>query len=229
MPSWTCNCRTGRCGSSAREWSPTTSWRPRTRWLPPNLGLGSVFVGAVRNRPDEIAAGLGLPPHTVAAFGLAVGEPDPAENAAVKPRLPQAAVLHHERYDAASADAHIPRLRCPAGRIQPEPRPGRRMGRPGAQTPRRPAVDGWPGQAPLDTRAPGTHVDLTLRAAFAFAFSDNSRSQGVGNGDHLVIEVGTPSELALLPLKNRFTDRSSSKKTPSSRIAPSRGPPSATR
>jgi hypothetical protein len=73
-----------------------------------SLGLGSVFVGAVRNRPDEIAAELGLPPHTVAAFGLAVGEPDPAENAAVKPRLPQAAVLYHERYDAASADAHIP-------------------------------------------------------------------------------------------------------------------------
>jgi nitroreductase len=73
-----------------------------------SLGLGSVFVGAVRNRPDEIAAELGLPQHTVAAFGLAVGEPDPAENAAVKPRLPQAAVLHREQYVAAAADAHIP-------------------------------------------------------------------------------------------------------------------------
>ncbi|WP_306215361.1 nitroreductase family protein [Actinoplanes sp. RD1] len=73
-----------------------------------SLGLGSVFVGAVRNHPAEIAAELGLPPHAVAAFGLAVGEPDPAEQADVKPRLPQAAVLHHEQYDAAAADAHIP-------------------------------------------------------------------------------------------------------------------------
>ncbi|HEY1821740.1 MAG TPA: NADPH-dependent oxidoreductase [Trebonia sp.] len=73
-----------------------------------SLGFGSVFVGAVRNQPDEVAAELGLPPHTFAAFGLALGAPDPAEDAGVKPRLPQAAVLHRERYDAATADAHIP-------------------------------------------------------------------------------------------------------------------------
>jgi nitroreductase len=72
-----------------------------------SLGLGSVFVGAIRNHPAEVAAELGLPPHAVAAFGLAVGEPDPAENAAVKPRLPQGAVLHRERYDAVAADEHI--------------------------------------------------------------------------------------------------------------------------
>jgi len=73
-----------------------------------SLGLGSVFVGAIRNRPDEVADELDLPEHTVAAFGLAVGLPDPDEDAGVKPRLPQAAVLHHERYDAAAADACIP-------------------------------------------------------------------------------------------------------------------------
>ena len=72
-----------------------------------SLGLGSVFVGGIRNRPEEVAAELGLPAYAVAAFGLAVGEPDPAERAGVKPRLPQAAVLHHETYDAAAADAHI--------------------------------------------------------------------------------------------------------------------------
>jgi nitroreductase len=72
-----------------------------------SLGLGSVFVGAIRNHPEAVAAELGLPPHTVATFGLAVGTPDPTERADIKPRLPQAAVLHHERYDAAAADAHI--------------------------------------------------------------------------------------------------------------------------
>jgi nitroreductase len=73
-----------------------------------SLGLGTVFVGAIRNHPDKVAAELGLPPHAVAAFGLAVGVPDPTESAGIKPRLPQAAVVHHERYDAEAADAHIP-------------------------------------------------------------------------------------------------------------------------
>jgi len=72
-----------------------------------SLGLGTVFVGAMRNHPEQVAAELGLPPHAVAAFGLAVGTPDPRERAGIKPRLPQAAVLHRERYDAAAADAHI--------------------------------------------------------------------------------------------------------------------------
>ena len=73
-----------------------------------SLGLGTVFVGAIRNHPDKVAAELGLPPHAVATFGLAVGVPDPTESAGIKPRLPQAAVVHHETYDAEAADAHIP-------------------------------------------------------------------------------------------------------------------------
>lgn len=73
-----------------------------------SLGLGTVFVGAVRNHPEEIAAELALPPHAVAAFGLAIGVPDPSEQAGIKVRLPQSAVLHRERFDAAAADAHIP-------------------------------------------------------------------------------------------------------------------------
>ena len=72
-----------------------------------SLGLGTVFVGAIRNHPEEVAAELGLPDHAVATFGLAVGTPDPTENAGIKPRLPQGAVLHRERYDAATADALI--------------------------------------------------------------------------------------------------------------------------
>lgn len=72
-----------------------------------SLGLGSVFAGAIRNHPEEVAAELNLPPHAVAAFGLAVGTPDPSEHAGIKPRLPQAAVLHRETYDAVAADTHI--------------------------------------------------------------------------------------------------------------------------
>lgn len=63
-----------------------------------SLGLGTVYIGGIRNRPLEVAEVLELPPHAAAVFGLVVGWPDPSAPAAVKPRLPQAAVLHHERY-----------------------------------------------------------------------------------------------------------------------------------
>ncbi|TDT93629.1 nitroreductase [Azorhizobium sp. AG788] len=66
-----------------------------------SLGLGTCYIGALRNRPIEVAETLGLPPKTFAVFGLVVGHPDPARPADVKPRLPQAAVLHHETYDLA--------------------------------------------------------------------------------------------------------------------------------
>ncbi len=72
-----------------------------------SFGLGTVCVGAMRNHPEEVARELGLPPHVFAVFGLAVGWPDPTERAGVKPRLPQSAVLHRERYDAPLADAGI--------------------------------------------------------------------------------------------------------------------------
>lgn len=66
-----------------------------------SLGLGTCYIGALRNRPLDIAAELGLPPGTFAIFGLCVGYPDPAYPASVKPRLPSEAVLHREQYDAA--------------------------------------------------------------------------------------------------------------------------------
>ena len=65
------------------------------------MGLGTVYIGGIRNRPEAVADELGLPPRSVAVFGLCVGWPDRSRPAAVKPRLPQAAVLHRERYDAA--------------------------------------------------------------------------------------------------------------------------------
>jgi nitroreductase len=65
-----------------------------------SIGLGAVYVGAVRNHPEEIAAELNLPPHVFAVFGMAVGYPDPAKDTGIKPRLPQEIVLHNEQYDA---------------------------------------------------------------------------------------------------------------------------------
>ena len=63
-----------------------------------SLGLGTVYIGALRNRPEEVAEILNLPPHVFAVFGLCVGYPDSADGAAIKPRLPQSAVLHRETY-----------------------------------------------------------------------------------------------------------------------------------
>lgn len=70
-----------------------------------SLGLGTVYIGAMRNKPEAVAEALGLPPHVFAAFGLSVGWPDPDVPAAVKPRLPPSVVLHHEQYQATSLEA----------------------------------------------------------------------------------------------------------------------------
>lgn len=71
-----------------------------------SFGLGIVYVGAVRNHPGEIASELGLPPRTVAVFGMCVGHPDRKQPTAIKPRLPQSAVLHHEKY--AGSEVEVP-------------------------------------------------------------------------------------------------------------------------
>nr|WP_315381236.1 nitroreductase family protein [uncultured Sphingomonas sp.] len=72
-----------------------------------SIGLGSCYIGGIRNKPAEVAAELGLPPQSFALFGLTVGYPDPARPAAVKPRLPQDAVLFRERYGAAASPPAI--------------------------------------------------------------------------------------------------------------------------
>ena len=62
------------------------------------MGLGTVYVGGMRNQPEEVAKVLGTPANVFPVFGLVVGRPDPAKPAAIKPRLPQSAVLHREQY-----------------------------------------------------------------------------------------------------------------------------------
>jgi len=66
-----------------------------------SLGLGTVYIGALRNKVGPVAAELGLPSHVLPVFGLTVGYPDPARPAAIKPRLAQAAVLSRETYSTA--------------------------------------------------------------------------------------------------------------------------------
>lgn len=74
-----------------------------------SLGLGCVYIGAMRNLPEEVAAALNLPPHVFAVFGMSVGYPDPARETGIKPRLPQDVVLHREQYDPTLKRAAIER------------------------------------------------------------------------------------------------------------------------
>lgn len=69
-----------------------------------SVGLGSCYVGGIRNRPEDVARELNLPAETVAVFGLTVGYPDPAVKTDVKPRLSQSSVLFHETYSEPAHD-----------------------------------------------------------------------------------------------------------------------------
>ncbi len=78
-------------------WSPRSMRRSprRTRWLAAeSLGLSTVYIGAMRNRPEDVARLLGLPQGAAAVFGLCVGYAAEGHEGSVKPRLPQEAVLH---------------------------------------------------------------------------------------------------------------------------------------
>ncbi|KJF71059.1 NADPH-dependent oxidoreductase [Agrobacterium arsenijevicii] len=69
-----------------------------------SLGLGSCYVGGIRNKPEEVSRELNLPAETIAVFGLTVGYPDPTVKTDVKPRLPQSSILFHETYSEAARD-----------------------------------------------------------------------------------------------------------------------------
>ncbi|MFF0488061.1 nitroreductase family protein [Nocardia sp. NPDC003482] len=70
-----------------------------------SLGYGITFVGALRNNIDAVIELLRLPEWTFPVYGLAIGIPDPADPADVKPRYGQSVVVHRNTYSApAEAD-----------------------------------------------------------------------------------------------------------------------------
>lgn len=72
-----------------------------------SIEIGTCYIGGIRNNPVEVAAELELPPQVFALFGLTVGFPNPEKPASVKPRLPLATLLFHERYGAANTPADL--------------------------------------------------------------------------------------------------------------------------
>jgi nitroreductase len=71
-----------------------------------SLGLSTLYIGAMRNDPERVAALLGLPKQSFVVFGLCVGYATVEAAGEVKPRLPQSVVVHHDRYhgDAKAAE-----------------------------------------------------------------------------------------------------------------------------
>lgn len=62
-----------------------------------SLGLGTVYIGGLRNKIAEVAELLELPDLVYPVFGLCLGYPD--QNPEVKPRLPVSVVLKQETYN----------------------------------------------------------------------------------------------------------------------------------
>lgn len=61
-------------------------------------GLGTCYIGGLRNQIDAVAEILALPPRVAPVFGMTLGFPAQGWDGAVKPRLPQALVLHRDTY-----------------------------------------------------------------------------------------------------------------------------------
>ncbi|MGI6879007.1 nitroreductase family protein [Microbacterium sp. gxy059] len=69
-----------------------------------SLGLGTAYVGSVRNEADALADLLGLPEAAFPVVGVAIGYPSAEATTGVKPRLPQHVVRHVDAYAPASDD-----------------------------------------------------------------------------------------------------------------------------
>lgn len=73
-----------------------------------SLGLGTCYIGNLRNSPDRVAELLKLPSRAVGVFGLCIGHEKQALTE-VRPRLPQGVILHHGTYDASNEAGEIAR------------------------------------------------------------------------------------------------------------------------
>lgn len=64
-----------------------------------SCGLGGVYIGSIRNNINELANILRLPKYVVPLFGLCLGYP--AQEPIQRPRLPIAAIISENHYQAA--------------------------------------------------------------------------------------------------------------------------------
>jgi FMN reductase (NADPH) len=62
------------------------------------LGLGTVYIGGLRNNPYKVSKLLKLPTRVFPLFGMCIGYPDPNKIPEKKPRLPQEAIFYENEY-----------------------------------------------------------------------------------------------------------------------------------
>ncbi|MBB6217734.1 nitroreductase [Anaerosolibacter carboniphilus] len=62
-----------------------------------SLGLGGVYIGGIRNNPEEVSKLLKLPEFVYPVFGICLGYP--AQDPGSKPRLPLAVIYKEEFYN----------------------------------------------------------------------------------------------------------------------------------
>jgi FMN reductase (NADPH) len=70
-----------------------------------SLGLGTCYIGAIRNHPADVIELLELPPLVFPISGMTLGWP--AVEPFIRPRLPLDAVLHWERYSVEGEEAAL--------------------------------------------------------------------------------------------------------------------------
>jgi FMN reductase (NADPH) len=70
-----------------------------------SLGLGTVYIGGIRDNIRDISKLLRLPKFVYPVFGMCVGYPD--QEPTHRPRLPVEAILHREHYSTDHYDASI--------------------------------------------------------------------------------------------------------------------------
>jgi nitroreductase len=76
-----------------------------------SLGIGTCYIGALRNKPEEVSRVLNLPRGVFGLFGLCLGYPQSPMKAEIKPRLRSESIWFREHYDhAVSADEYDARM-----------------------------------------------------------------------------------------------------------------------
>jgi len=72
-----------------------------------SMGLGGVYIGGIRNNPEDVSTLLSLPHHVIPLFGLCLGYP--AQHPELKSRLPQQMIVHQNSYQPELDTAQLER------------------------------------------------------------------------------------------------------------------------
>ncbi|MEK5057396.1 NADPH-dependent oxidoreductase [Paenibacillus sp. FSL H7-0326] len=70
-----------------------------------SLGYGIVYIGGIRNRPQEVSDLLALPDLVYPVFGMCIGVPNQEPD--IRPRLPFDAVFYEELYQSDKLSTYI--------------------------------------------------------------------------------------------------------------------------